>query len=107
MLLAQNIVIIKSLFNNLDNIFSISLGVSVTLKHPYERNIPEPTQYEHVTRHAELGKNTSFDSDMSKASPDLHVSMIFIEPFYTEIDRTLSLIRRRTVALWTIVRFKY
>ena len=54
--------------------FQIFTGVSVTLKHPYERDIPEPTQYEHVTRHAELGKRTSFETDMSKATPDLHVS---------------------------------
>ena len=58
------------------NFFFLKSGVSVTLKHPYERDIPEPIQYEQVTRHAELGKRTSFECDMlgSKASPDLHVS---------------------------------
>ncbi|XP_066914683.1 dual adapter for phosphotyrosine and 3-phosphotyrosine and 3-phosphoinositide-like isoform X2 [Clytia hemisphaerica] len=49
-------------------------GTSVTLRHPYKHDIPEPTQYEHVVRHAELGKQTSFNQDMAKPSPDLHIA---------------------------------
>ena len=56
----------------------VFLGTSVTLRHPYKHDIPEPTQYEHVVRHAELGKQTSFNQDMAKPSPDLHVSFSFV-----------------------------
>lgn len=50
-------------------------GTTVTLKHPYIYDIPEPTQYEKVTRHAELGKKTSFDNNtMAKPSLDLHIA---------------------------------
>ena len=38
------------------------------------KNIPEPACYEKVTRHAELGKRTSFESEISQTAPDLHVS---------------------------------
>ena len=54
----------------------------MTLRHPYKHDIPEPTQYEHVVRHAELGKQTSFNQDMAKPSPDLHVSCFKFTRFF-------------------------
>jgi len=57
------------------------IGATVTLQHPYLNDIPEPTQYERVTRHAELGKKTSFDMEMAESAPDLHVSYLIMVSF--------------------------
>lgn len=51
------------------------VGPTVTLQFPYKNNIPEPSSYEKVTRHAELGKTTGFSTEMPKNTPDLHVSL--------------------------------
>ncbi|XP_057303591.1 dual adapter for phosphotyrosine and 3-phosphotyrosine and 3-phosphoinositide-like [Hydractinia symbiolongicarpus] len=48
-------------------------GSSVTLQYPYMNDIPEPSSYEKVTRHAEYGKRISVEKK-SEPPPDLHIA---------------------------------